>query len=248
MPRRVVWVLLVLVALGACPRTAAACTPAVRAEILRRVVLMMPPSLAGQLKRHERELQSGALDDVRHGGVVYSSIEPGEGDRLLVQSIRETTRLIDNQAPMSEVARSFGEVARRAADLSFALYVGPHDPRSAEIQGDFCTYVERKLPKIAFTFAGYVDDDLARSDLDAFARNTAALARRDYPGILRSYFPEGRRPVPQDFDDRSVAFASASLEVSLALTRTARAWLFAWNEAHGDLTGTPFLVPPETRP
>ncbi len=228
-----------LALLPACAPPAAACTPKVRAEVLRRALKLMPPALARQLTRHERELKDGALRGTDL--VPVQALEPGTHDADLAALVASAKQLLDSQAPMSEVARTFGAIARASFDLSFALNVGPHDERDAAIYGPFCTYVEQKLPRIATTFSGYENDELARGDVAAFARQTARIARRDYPGILNSYFPPGRKALPQDFDDRSVAFASASLEVSLALTTTARSWLYAWNEAQGDLTGTPFL-------
>ncbi|RMG42402.1 MAG: hypothetical protein D6718_13955 [Acidobacteria bacterium] len=89
------------------------------------------------------------------------------------------------------------------------------------------------------TFDGFADPHLAAGDPVAFGRSIAAKARRDYEGILRSFFPEGRRPTAADFDDRSIPFAAASLEVSLAVGATAKAWLYAWHRAHGDLEGAP---------
>ncbi len=217
------------------------CTPKVRAEVVRRATTLMPPALAQQLTRQERHLRAGALEGLPEAGGLPSALDPGDADAQLAAAVDEAARLLDAQASMAAVAHAFGRIARHATDLSYALHVGPHDPRAASIGGPFCRYVEEKLPKMRLTFGGYVDDDLASRDPRAFGRRVARDARRDYAGILRSYFPEGRRPGAQDFDDRSVAFGSASIETSLALTSVARAWLYAWSRAGGDVTGTPFL-------
>lgn len=213
----------------------------VRAEIAHRAGKLMPPALNAQLRRHEAAVREGALAGVPDGPGPVAALDPGDADRRLAAAIERAVKLLDGQAPMREVARVFGEIARAAADLSYALGVGPDDPREPSIAADWSRFVESRFRRIKPTFAGWSDPDLARGDVFAFARRTAQSARRDYDGILRSYFPEGRPRAAQDFDDRSVAFASASLSVSLALTTTARAWLYAWTRAHGDLTGTPFL-------
>ncbi|UCF69214.1 MAG: hypothetical protein JSV80_08020, partial [Acidobacteriota bacterium] len=91
--------------------------------------------------------------------------------------------------------------------------------------------------------------DLADDRLSAYARRVAESARRDYDAILRSYYPEGRDATAHDFDERSVAFAAASLGVSRAVSATAKSWLYAWHRAHGDLAGTPLIDPlPRSNP
>ncbi|MBP7146668.1 MAG: hypothetical protein KBD01_03920 [Acidobacteria bacterium] len=224
---------------------AAAFTPRVRVEIVSRAITLMPPALQRQLRRHPRELNEAALAGGAAEGQGEHALLPGTADAALQAAIADATRLIDARAPMKDVARAFGRIAHAAADLSFALNIGPPDPRAARVYASFSRYTEQMLPKMALTFGLYADPDLARGDVAAFARRTAADARRDYDAILRSYFPRDREPNAQDFDERSIAFAAASLEVSLAMTTTAKAWMFAWYRAHGDMTGTPTLeVPP----
>ncbi len=222
---------------------AAAFTPKVRLEVARRAVTLMPTALARQLRRHMREVQAGVLEGSPGGGAGPSHVlNPGDADARLAAEVERAVGLLNQQAPMSQVAQVFGRIARIAADLSFCLNIGPEDPRAAGIRDSFARYVEEKLPRMSLTFGGYPDERLAEEDVAGFARATAAAARRDYDSVLRSYFPPGRTAAAQDFDDRSVAFAAASLETSLALTSTARAWLFAWWRANGDLAGTPFLT------
>lgn len=157
---------------------------------------------------------------------------------MLTGAVHDVVSALNRHAPMSEVARHLGRLAVVSSGLAWGLREPDRDPRALAIASDFRRYIETRLPRIAVTFAGFPDPDLARGDLIGFGRAVAARAQQDFPGILRSYFPEGRNRLPEDFDDRSVAFAAASLEVSLALTATARAWLFAWHRAGGDLRGT----------
>ncbi len=223
-------------------------TPRTRAEIVRRALTLMPDGLQRQLKKHARPLFAGSLEGVAGRDATFSALDPGDSDLRLAAAISETASAVGSRRPMGDVARLFGEIAMRTADLSFALNVGKDHAREAEFYSKFSRYVERKLPRISITFDGYADPRLARAEVEAFARSVAARARRDYDAIALSYFPRGRKSLPQDFDDRSVAFAAASLEISLAVTATARAWLYAWNEAHGDLAGTATLPDPCQHP
>ncbi len=217
-------------------------TPRTRAEIVRRALTLMPDGLQRQLKKHARSLFEGALAPAGQGDPRQcAALAPGDADAALERTVRTTSEAIEEREAMSRVARRFGEMAALSADLSFALNVGPAHPRESEIYLDYAAYVERKLPRMSVTFSGFGDPHLARGNVREYAQNVGTLARRDYDGILRSYFPEGRERLPQDFDERSVAFAAASLEVSLAVTATARIWLYTWHRANGDLAGTPLL-------
>jgi hypothetical protein len=227
--------LLALLAATAGVGPAAAFTPRTRALVVQRATQLMPETLQVQLDRHARALYAGALASDEQEDA------PPAGERL-ERSIEAAVASVDEQAPMSEVARRFGRIADAATDLAFALDQAD-DPRAAEVRSRFARYVEQKLPKIRVVFRGFADTHLAAGDVGGFADAVVARACRDVPGILRGYFPEGREPRPADFDDRSVPFAAASLEVSLAVTATARAWLFAWHAAHGDLAGAPGLDP-----
>ncbi len=234
---------IVLVFAGGAGASAHAFSPRARAEIVRRALTLMPTGLARQLRKHSRALFAGSLEGlVTRSPTGFDALEPGDGDRRLELRVQSAVAKIDARRPMSEVARSFGEIALVTCDLSFALNVGPSDPREKSFYADYTHFVEAKLSRMSVTFAGYTDPKLARGEVGAFAREIAQLARRDYQGVTNSYFPPGRSRLPQDFDERSIAFAAASLEVSLAVTATARAWLYAWREAHGDLTGAA-LVP-----
>ena len=235
-------VVVILLAVLAGPATSAF-TPKSRAEITSKAILLMPDSLQRQLERHAERLYRAALP--RPDGQRPPGAEPLDLDaasRALDERIARVVHAVDSQLPMGEVAARLGEVAQLVQDLCLTTHIGPFDPRHARFHRDYARFVESRLPRIRIVFHGFRDAELAAGDIDGFARRLAREARHDYPAVVRSYFPEGRDRLPQDFDDRSVAFAVASLEVSRAVTATARAWLFAWHRAHGDLTGAARLA------
>lgn len=246
---------LLLLALGGGGRDAAAFTPRTRAEITGNAITLMPDSLQRQLRRHAERLYRAALE--REPGQPAPGTEPLDVDHAagrLEKTVDAAVRALDAQEPMSAVAARFGAIARAAQDLCMATHLGPFDPRHEQFHSEYARYIESKTPRIRPVFHGFADPHLARGDVEGFARALAERARHDYPFILQSYFPEGRDRLPQDFDERSVAFAVASLEYSLAVTATARAWLYAWQQAHGDMegaapvhkgpAGSPFAIPP----
>ncbi len=241
MPSRRTAATLALV-LAAGPFPAHAFSPATRVELARRAVTLMPPSLARQLTKHDATLIEGVLEGMGScSGSGDHAVDPGAADVRLAAAIDEAIALVGRRARMAEVANALGRAAHAAMDLAFALNSGPDDPRERSYYREYALYVEKMLPRVRLTFPGWADSDLARRDVTAFAHRVAADARRDAAGIARSYYPEGRSRLAQDFDERSVAFATASLGSSLALTSVARAWLFAWWRANGDLSGTPHL-------
>jgi hypothetical protein len=240
-PRAVVAIVALLVGMfGTAP--ARAFTAQTRSAIVEKAVRLMPAALARQLRRHGKVLHSGALDGLERTGLRREVSDRALIGRAIEAESRRAVQLIDAHAPMREVARSFGRLAQLISDLSFALNVVQDEARESEFFDDYCKYVERSLPKIATTFAGFPHPQLAAGDLPGFTGTVAERAALDYAGIVRSYYPPGRARHPSDFDDRSVAYASASLEVSLAITSTAQLWLYVWHRAGGDLTGTPFLA------
>ena len=229
-------------------------TPKTRAEITRRAILLMPDALERQLRRHAKQLYRAALE--RPPGTPPPGTAPLELDAAaaeLRKAIDGAVAALDRQRPMSVLVTRLGRAARHAQDLSLATHVPPFDDRHESFHPRYARYVEDRLPRIRFVFHGFRDPALADGDVEAFARRLARESREDYPAVVRSYFPEGREATAQDFDDRSVAFAVASLSVSRAVTATARVWLLAWHRAHGDLTGaarlahgrtsTPFSAP-----
>lgn len=212
--------------------SAAGFSPAVKSDVARRALTLMPPALQRIVERHRAELEAGLSTP--------AGSPPAEA---LAPAIEQVVASLNRRAPMAEVVRHLGRLAAVSADLAWALEARDADPRTGKIAADFRRYVENRLDRMAVTFDGFADPALAQADLPGFARAVSARAARDLPSILLSYFPEGRARLPEDFDERSLAFGAASLEVSLALTATARTWLFAWQKAGGDLTGTWSAVP-----
>lgn len=232
------WILLAIAVATAAGGPALAFSPRTRAEIVGRSLKLMPDGMERQLRKHARSLFSAAVQPPVTPGAEGRAIKPAE---QLEAAVAAAIDAIDQRKGMAEVARRFGVLARIASDLSYGLDTGLDDPRETAIRPDFARFIETRLPRMSVTFGGFADPYLAAGDLPGFARSISSKAHQDYESILRSYYPEGRQRLPQDFDDRSVAFAVGSLEVSLAVTATARVWLYAWHLAHGDMSGTPTL-------
>lgn len=237
--------LLALVPAGAA-EPCLAFSPKARIEIVERAKTLMPAGLRRQLDRHGRSLLLACLEPLKQGegsGMHTLGPEGGEGDVALARAVEDAVRLIDSQASFAEVATAFGLVAHLTTDLAYPLNASDADPLEPTYYLQYAEYVDSRLDRIPLVWQGWHDPHLERGDVLAFARAAAERARLDYEVIGRAYHPEGRVSLPQDFDDRSTAFAAASLSFSRAVGNTARVWMYIWSCAHGDRTGTPYLEP-----
>jgi hypothetical protein len=245
MARRLLGLVLALALAGAAV-PCLAFTPKTRLEIVERSKTLMPPGLRRQLQRHERALLLACLEPLKHGegsGLHALGPEGGGADQALARAVEDAVALIDSRASFAEVATAFGLVAHLATDLAYPLNVSDADPVEETYYHEFSEFVDSRLDRIPLVWEGWYDPSLARRDVVGFARRAADRSRRDYELIGRAYHPEGRPSLPQDFDDRSTAFAAASLSFSRAVANTSRAWMYIWTRAHGDRTGTPYLEP-----
>ncbi len=226
---------------------AAAWTPRTRARMVDEAVTLLPASLRLALEHHRDPLLRGALEGMAHedapshrpaaaGGSLENEI--AHRSDALVRAIR-TSRSFD------DIARAFGELAHAVQDAGFP----PNgSPEGGPHYRHFSDFVESRSEKIPLVFYGHGDEDLARGDAAAFARRMVADAREQDGRLARVYAVAGDPPDPAAFDDRSIPFAIASLSYSRTVTDVVRAWLSAWERAHGDLHRTPYREPSRERP
>lgn len=223
--------------------SAAAWTPRTRAQMVEEAVRLMPASLRLALEHRREPLLRGMLLPMTgedgpthrppwHGGTLDAEI-PARAAAL--------ARSVESAAPFDEVARSFGALAHFVADAGFPP--GASGAEGARRYSDFAAFCESRRPRIPLVFYGHDDADLARGDFGAFARRVLDRARKEFPNLERAYAAAGTPPDPAAFDDRSVPFAVASLSYSQTVTDIVRAWLAAWQAAHGDVGRTPYREP-----
>jgi len=231
----------VLLALLIAPSIIFAFTPESRANITLQAFKLMPPSLRQQLNKHRKECLRGALDAMSGVGESQHSIT--ENGKFLAEKISEQidkiVSMIDRQEPFKNIVYEMGILSHYATDLNAPL--SPNGD-GKEHYNAFYRFCFQKEKKIRIVFYGFSDPFLAQKDLAQFSENSLNRTLSHVPYVKDS-FSRARNGSDSEFDERSILFGIAALSYSHAVTDIARLWLYAWNESHGDLTGTPF---PET--
>jgi len=247
---------LAVLALAATISSAPATTPAetcgwpnpVQRRVLEQATRLMPSSLARILKRHEQAVGRGAEAQrkLRPAFPHAQGVEPGGGTaERLAASLARITALIDSHAPLKRVAWEFGAASHLITDLSNPFRTAPRDEDAALFEDRFLVYLSEHLPHLRVVFTTYQDPLLERGQTVEFGLQLAARSRSyldDLVGAFRRFETSGD---PSLLDERSIPFGVASLSYSRSVMDTARVWLHAWRQAHGDLTDLPF---PLTRP
>jgi len=231
----------VLLALVAAP--ARAWTPRTRVQMVDEAVRLLPASLRLAIEHRREPLLRGMLEPMT-GEDGPSHRPPWQGGTLdaeIAERAEALVRSVESAAPFDEIAGAFGTLAHFVADAGYPPGAAGAD--GAARYTDFGSFCESRRPRFPLVFYGYDDRDLALGDFRGFGRRVLERARKEFPSLERAYSTAGTPPDPAAFDDRSVPFAVASLSYSNTVTDIARAWLAAWQAAHGDTGRTPYRGP-----
>ncbi len=219
--------------------TALAFTPESRVTITLNAFKLMPPSLRMQLEKHKKTCLMGALQPMLQEGELSrnSGVDGAASAENIARQVQVIVDLIDNHAPFKKVIHEMGILSYYVADLNFPL---TRNGEGKEYYDTFAGFCQNKEDKIQFVFYGYYDPHLSRNDLPAFSDEVFQRSSSHIPYVLQA-FSRAQQGVQTEFDDRSILFGIAAISYSHAITDIARIWLYVWNQAHGDLTGTPHL-------
>ena len=215
----------------------------VERRVLEQATRLMPPSLQRILRRHERALRQGAQDERRRAPAALHAedVEPGDGpaERLAASTAR-ISALLDGHAPLHQVAWEMGAASHLVADLSNPFRTVPRDEQAPAFEPRFLDYVEEQLPDLRIVFTSYEHPLLEQGDVTGFGRLLATASRSYLDDLVGSFRRFDETGDPSFLDQRSIPFGVASLSFSRTVTDTARIWLLAWRQAHGDITGLPY--------
>jgi hypothetical protein len=203
----------------------------------------MPPSLQRLLRRHERALRQGALDEQRKAPAALHAedVVPADGPaERLAASLSRITALLDGHAPLHQVAWEMGAAAHLVSDLSNPFRTAPRDLEAATFEPRFKEYVKKQLPDLRIVFTSYEHPLLEQGDTTAFGRHLAATSRSYLDDLVGSFRRFDETGDSSYLDQRSIPFGVASLSFSRTVTDTARVWLRAWRQSHGDISGLPY--------
>lgn len=223
-----------------CPSVLAyAFTPESRVTITLNAFKLMPPSLRAQLEKHKKECLMGALEPMIHNG--EWNHHPGLHGELIAEKISHhvdvIVNMINNHEPFKNIIHEMGTLSHHVTDLNFPLTRNGDGKKYYDAFAKFCSSKEDKIP---FVFYGFYDPHLSKNNIQGFSAEVNRRSMSHIPYVKESFL-RTRQGSQAEFDDRSILFGIAALSFSHAITDIARVWLFVWNQAHGDVTGTPHL-------
>jgi hypothetical protein len=235
--------LFALVAVGA-PRPAAAWTPNTQMTIAEEAARLAPPDLARQIKKRQAAFEAGVVgpfedaDPERHRKYADGS---GRLDAVLLGEVAGAVAAIRSHQPFDEIVRRMGVVAHYVADANNPLASSGEDLEAGRYFVDYLRYAESALPRFPLVFYGVqpgLEDERGVSSLIGEALRRG---RELYPLVGQEYRKIEFGSGVAEFDDRSTAFAVASVSFSHAVTDVTLVLRYIWIRAGGadDRTGLP---------
>ncbi|HEX4955166.1 MAG TPA: hypothetical protein VF017_17380 [Thermoanaerobaculia bacterium] len=216
-------------------RPATAFSPRTQATIAEEAAHLAPPDLRRQMLKHVAELRRGTAAPFADGNPPRHFENP-DGSGELTRAIQiESERAIEairTQRPFADIVYHLGVVAHYVADANNPLNASNADSSERRYFGDYLGYVETVSPRLPLVFYGFADRRLDRP-MARLAARALARSRRLYPLVGEEYRRVRFQPARAAFDDRSTAFAVASLSFSHAVTDVAQAFHWIWLEGGG---------------
>jgi len=220
------------VLLAAVAATCTAHPAALDREVGRRAIPWLPPDLARQIVRRERDFASGAAAAARWDRTFHQS----GGKRGLEVTVRaQCERLvaaIRARAPFSEVVAGFGALAHLTVDLDAPFL----DAQAGDIYAEsFVEYVRTVAPRVPIVFYGQQRAVVVggAGHLPAFL----ATRRREatvLSGLVREDLDRVGGPSSwRRLDDRSSTFGVGSLLLNHAATDFTILASWVWFHAGG---------------
>jgi hypothetical protein len=212
-------------------------------EVGWRALPWLPPDLARQVVRHERDFVTGAADAARWPSSFHHPGGQSGLEKAIQTQCERLAQAIRNRAPFAEVVAGLGALAHLTADLNAPFLTAQPTDRYAVA---FALYVPTASPRIPLVFYG-----LERSVVTGSASNlgsmlaTRRLAAEDLASYVREDLDRLGGPTSwRALDDRSSSFGTASLFLNHASTDFANMVSWIWLHAGGLVPDIP--APPET--
>lgn len=214
----------------------AAWTPESHRLIAEEAARLAPPDLYRQIVRNREAYRQGISDGFAERDPAAHVKNPdgsGRLDEAIAVTVDNAIRTIEAPRPFNEVAYRLGIVAHFVADAHNPLNSAESDPAEGRYYADFLRYLESASPRVRMVFYGFRPGFEGRRDLPRLVDEALAQGRELYPMVGREYRRTGFRPGVEAFDDRSTAFAVASLAHSYAISDIAEVLRYIWLEAGG---------------
>jgi hypothetical protein len=204
--------------------------PQLANEVGRRSLPWMPPDLARQVVRHERDFQRGVAA-VASWPAAYHEMEGPSGLTVTIPAQCERlVRALENRAPFSEIVAGLGVLAHLTLDAS-SPFSGSSGAEA--LARSFGSYLHSRRDRIPVVFYGQ-EWQLIKGPADGIDRLLAQRRREMAPlvPIVREDIDRFGGPAAWGvIDDRSSTFGAASIILNHAATDLAN--LASWIWYHG---------------
>jgi hypothetical protein len=220
-------------------------TPESQVQIGTEAARLVPPDFFRQIDKHWQPFLDGILVPFRDRDAMLHQTNPdgtGELEDVLALEVERTVQYIRGHRPFRDIVEQAGLVVHYSNDLHNPLNCSSADPKEGDYFADFLDYLESARPRVALVFHG-TEPSLDAGDLAGFIAQVVRRCRDHYPLIGAEYRRIGMLPGRRHFDDRSTAFAVASLAHSRAITDAALLLRHIWIAAGG----ADFRSPPSSR-
>ncbi len=195
-----------------------------------------PRDLYRQIDKHRPEYERGAQSPFSDRDPGRHSRNPdgsGSLDRSVAEESAAAVTAIRSHRPFAEIVGRLGRVSHYVADANNPLATSNADAEEGRYFADFLIYAESAEPRLPLVFYGLPRGWDRRPDLSALVRDALVRSRGFYPTVGREYRRIGFGSGRALFDDRSSAFAIASLAFNHAVTDAAIALRTIWLQAGG---------------
>lgn len=205
---------------------------AIDVEVGRRALPWLPPDLARQVVKHERDFARGATLAATWPAPHH---QPGPSGALATTMQAQSSRLaaaVRAHAPFAEVVAGLGALAHLIVDANQPFTAGD---RSSPYGVAFAGFIRSAAPRIPSVFYG---QDFALIQAPANRLGAIVQARRGEADTLASLVHEdldrvgGPAAWPR-LDDRSSSFGAASLTLNHAASDYANLASWIWRVAGG---------------
>ncbi len=215
---------------------AAAWTPATQVVIAREAARLSPPDLARQIEKHKRAFEEGVnspFSDTDAGRHMKNPDGSGQLDRAAEAAMSAAVEAIRGHKPFEEIVRRLGVVSHFVADANNPLAASGDDAEERRYFVDYLRYAESAEPRFPLVFYGLLPGLDGARDLSPLLDAALKRGRELYPAIGGEYRRIDFGSGIERFDDRSTAFAVASVSFSHAVTDVTLALRYIWVAAGG---------------
>lgn len=201
-------------------------------EIGHRALPWLPPDLARQVVKHDRDFARGMQAAAGWPASYHRSGTGGGAERAITTQCERLVAAIRGRRPFAEVVSGLGALAHFVGDLATPFPPGAKSDPHGEA---FAAYLGSAAPRVPLVFYGQVPQ-LIRGEVSGLApllhrrRSEAAALTPFVRGDLeRVGGPGGWRRL----DDRSTGFAVASLVLNHATSDYVNLASWVWHHAGG---------------